>query len=404
MPEKLILAYSGGLDTSVAVRWLKEERGYDVVAVTVDVGMQKDRETLHSRALAAGAVAFRWAEAQEAFVRDFIFPALTAGAIYEGQYPLATALGRPLIAQKLVEAARQEGATAVGHGSTGKGNDQVRFDVTVQALAPDLRIVAPVREWGMTREDEIAYAQRYDIPVPVTKESPYSIDENLWGRSIECGVLEDPWAEPPEEVFAWTKPADKTPDKPLYIEISFQRGEPVALDGRELGPAALVQSLNEAAGEHGVGRVDHLENRLVGFKSREVYEAPAATTLLRAHEALEQMTLSKDQLRLKARIAPEYADLIYNGLWYTAYHQDLAAYVASTQRFVTGTVRVRLHKGNCTVVGRRSPKALYDLSLATYDRGDRFDPKAAPGFIEIWGLPVRTQARVQELWGDTGGP
>jgi argininosuccinate synthase len=397
MAEKLILAYSGGLDTSVAVRWLKQERGYDVVALTVDVGMQKDRETLHSRALAAGAVAFRWAEAQETFVRDFIFPALTAGAIYEGQYPLATALGRPLIALKLVEAARQEGATAVAHGSTGKGNDQVRFDVSVQALAPDLRIVAPVREWGMNREDEIAYAQKHQIPVPVTKESPYSTDENLWGRSIECGVLEDPWAEPPEEVFQWTKSAAAAPDRPAYVEIGFEQGVPVSLDGRELDGVSLIGRLAQLAGEHGVGRIDHLENRLVGIKSREIYEAPAAVTLLRAHQALEQMCLSKEQVRLKERIAQEYADLVYNGLWFTVHREDLAAYVRSTQRHVTGSVRVRLHKGSAVVVGRKSPKSLYDFSLATYDRGDVYDQSAAPGFIHVWGLPVRVQARAQML-------
>jgi len=394
MAEKLILAYSGGLDTSVAVRWLKEERGYDVVAVTVDVGMQKDRETLQSRALAAGAVAFHWAGVQAEFVRDFIFPALTAGVIYEGQYPLATALGRPLIAQKLVEVARQEGATAVGHGSTGKGNDQVRFDVSVQALAPDLSIVAPVREWGM---DEIAYAQKHQIPVPVTKESPYSIDENLWGRAIECGVLEDPWAEPPEEVFEWTKSAAAAPEKPVYVEIGFQQGIPVSLDGRELDGVSLIGRLAAMAGEHGVGRVDHLENRLVGIKSREIYEAPAAVTLLGAHRALEQMCLSKEQVRLKERIAQEYADLIYNGLWFTAHRQDLAAYVRSTQRHVTGSVRVRLHKGSAVVVGRKSPKSLYDFSLATYDKGDVYDQSAAPGFIHVWGLPVRVQARAQML-------
>jgi len=397
MAEKLILAYSGGLDTSVAVRWLKEERGYDVVAVTVDVGMQKDRETLQSRALAAGAVAFHWAGVQAEFVRDFIFPALTAGVIYEGQYPLATALGRPLIAQKLVEVARQEGATAVGHGSTGKGNDQVRFDVSVQALAPDLSIVAPVREWGMNREDEIAYAQKHQIPVPVTKESPYSIDENLWGRAIECGVLEDPWAEPPEEVFEWTKSAAAAPEKPVYVEIGFQQGIPVSLDGRELDGVSLIGRLAAMAGEHGVGRVDHLENRLVGIKSREIYEAPAAVTLLGAHRALEQMCLSKEQVRLKERIAQEYADLIYNGLWFTAHRQDLAAYVRSTQRHVTGSVRVRLHKGSAVVVGRKSPKSLYDFSLATYDKGDVYDQSAAPGFIHVWGLPVRVQARAQML-------
>ncbi|MFQ5880191.1 MAG: argininosuccinate synthase [Dehalococcoidia bacterium] len=397
MPEKLVLAYSGGLDTSVAIRWLKEERDYGVIAFTADVGIEKDREAIQSRAEAAGAAGFVWRDARHEFVRHFIFPALRAGAVYQGRYPLATALSRPLIAKLLVEVARRQGATAVAHGCTGKGNDQVRFDVSVQALAPDLRIVAPVREWDMGRDDEVAYAQRHQIPVPVTRESLYSTDENLWGRSIECGVLEDPWQEPPEEVFAWTKPVAEAPDQPLYVEITFEGGAPVALDGEEMDGVALIHRLNVMAGEHGVGRIDHLEDRLVGIKSREVYEAPAALTLLAAHQALEHMTLAKDQLRLKARIAQEYAELVYNGLWFTPHHQDLMAYVQSTQRFVSGTARVRLHKGQATVVGRKSPKSLYDFSLATYERGDQFDQKAAPGFIHIWGLPVRTQAQAQPL-------
>ena len=395
MAEKVVLAYSGGLDTSVAVRWLKEERGYEVIALTVDVGMQRGREEAQSRALEAGAAKFVWREAQETFVRHFAFPALAAGAVYQGRYPLATALARPLIARELAEVARAEGATAVGHGCTGKGNDQVRFDVAVQALAPELRIVAPVRDWDMDREGEIAYAQEHAIPVPVTRESPYSIDENLWGRSIECGVLEDPWQEPPPDVYEWTVSPAEAPDAPAYVEIGFEAGLPVSLDGRETAPASLVLRLNELAGEHGVGRVDLVEDRLVGIKSREIYEAPAAVTLLAAHEALEQMTLSKDQRRLKARIAQEYAEIIYNGLWFTAHHQDLAAYVQSTQRHVTGTVRVKLHKGVANAVGRKSPKSLYDFSLATYDKEDQYDRTAAPGFIQIWGLPVRVQAQAQ---------
>ncbi len=397
MPDKIVLAYSGGLDTSVAIRWLKQERGFDVVALTVDVGMDRERETLHSRAQAAGAAQFLWRDAQETFVRHFAFPALAAGARYQGHYPLATALSRSLIARELVEVARVEGATAVAHGCTGKGNDQVRFDVSVQALAPELRIVAPLREWQMDREGEIAYAQKHGIPVTVTRDSPYSIDENLWGRSIECGVLEDPWQEPPAEVYAWTRPPAGAPDRPAYVEVGFQRGLPVSLDGRETDAVSLVKRLNELAGEHGVGRVDMVEDRLVGIKSREIYEAPAAVTLLAAHEALEALTLSKEQRRLKGRIAQEYAELIYNGLWFTAHHQDLAAYVQSTQRHVTGTVRVKLHKGSATVVGRKSPKSLYDFSLATYDKADAFDKTAAPGFIHIWGLPVRVQAQAQLL-------
>ena len=397
MSEKIVLAYSGGLDTSVAIRWLKEERGYDVVALTVDVGMDREREALRSRAMAAGAAKCLWRDTQETFLRHFAFPALAAGARYEGHYPLATALSRPLIAREMVAAAKAEGATAVAHGCTGKGNDQVRLDVSVQALAPELQIVAPLREWDMDREGEIAYAQEHAIPVSVTKASPYSIDENLWGRSIECGRLEDPWQEPPAEIYAWTKSPAEAPEKPAYVEIGFERGLPVSLDGREIDAVSLVKRLNELAGEHGVGRVDMVEDRLVGIKSREIYEAPAAVTLLAAHEGLEALTLSKDQIRLKARIAQEYAELIYNGLWFTAHHQDLAAYVQSSQRHVSGLVRVRVHKGSATVVGRKSPRSLYDFSLATYDKEDAFDRTAAPGFIHIWGLPVRVQARAQML-------
>lgn len=397
MGEKVVLAYSGGLDTSVAVRWLKEERGYDVIALTVDVGMDRDRETLQSRALAAGAEKFVWWDARETFLREYAFRALMAGAVYQGHYPLATALSRPLIAHLLVEVARQEGARAVAHGCTGKGNDQVRFDVSVQALAPDLRIVAPVREWDMDREREIEYAQRHGIPVPVTKASPYSVDVNLWGRSVECGPLEDPWHEPPEDAFEWTRPPDRAPDAPAYVEVTFEKGMPVALDGREMGPVELVSALNSLAGEHGVGRIDMLEDRLVGIKSREVYEAPGAVALLVAHEALEQMTLSRDQRRFKARVAQEYAELVYNGLWFSRHRQDLDAYVLSTQRHVTGTVRLKLHKGRAVAVGRKSPRSLYDFSLATYEAGDAFDHRASPGFIHIWGLPVRVQARAQPL-------
>ncbi len=397
MGEKVVLAYSGGLDTSVAVRWLKEERGYDVIALTVDVGMDRDRETLQSRALAAGAEKFVWWDARETFLREYAFRALMAGAVYQGHYPLATALSRPLIAHLLVEVARQEGARAVAHGCTGKGNDQVRFDVSVQALAPDLRIVAPVREWDMDREREIEYAQRHGIPVPVTKASPYSVDVNLWGRSVECGPLEDPWHEPPEDAFEWTRPPDRAPDAPAYVEVTFEKGMPVALDGREMGPVELVSALNSLAGEHGVGRIDMLEDRLVGIKSREVYEAPGAVALLVAHEALEQMTLSRDQRRFKARVAQEYAELVYNGLWFSRHRQDLDAYVLSTQRHVTGTVRLKMHKGRAVAVGRKSPRSLYDFSLATYEAGDAFDHRASPGFIHIWGLPVRVQARAQPL-------
>ena len=395
MAEKVVLAYSGGLDTSVAIRWIIEKYGMDVITLTAEVGSEKDIAGIEQKALNAGAVKALVMDARELFVKHFVFPALQADALYEGQYSLATALARPLIAKLMVDVASQERASAVAHGCTGKGNDQVRFDVSVAALAPQLNIIAPAREWGLTREEEIAYAQKHGIPVPVTVASPYSIDENLWGRSIECGILEDPWAEPPEEVFAWTRSAADAPDKPAYVEIGFEKGVPVSLDGKETDGVSLIQKLHQIAGEHGVGRIDHVENRLVGIKSREIYEAPAATVLLLAHKALEAMTLSKDQLRFKEKVALEYADLIYNGLWFTAYHGDLAAYVQSTQRHVTGMVRVKLHKGNATVVGRKSPKSLYSYSLATYDKADIFDQSASPGFIHIWGLPVRTQAQVQ---------
>ena len=403
MSEKIVLAYSGGLDTCVAIKWLTEERGYEVIALHIDMGTDKDFDVLQERAAAAGAAKALWRDGKELFIRYFAFPALAAGAVYQGHYPLATALGRPLIAKLMVDVAREEGALAVAHGSTGKGNDQVRFDVSVQALAPDLQIVAPVREWGMTRDEEIAYAERHHIPVPVTRESPYSTDENLWGRSIECGVLEDPWQEPPEDIYELTSSVKDAPAEPSYVEIGFERGIPVSLDGEALDGVTLVRRLNHLAGENGVGRVDLVEDRLVGIKSREIYESPAAVTLLRAHEALEHLTLAKPQLRMKARIAQEYADLIYNGLWFTAYHQDLAAFVQSSQRHVTGTVRMRLHKSQATPVGRRSPKSLYDFALATYDKGDQYDQSAAVGFISIWGLPVRIQAKAQ-LLAEPGEP
>ncbi len=395
MSDKVVLAYSGGLDTSVAIKWLEEKYNSKVITLTVDIGNVPDLEAIRQKALKVGAIKALVVDAKETFIKSFVFPALQADAVYEGQYPLATSLGRPLIARLMVETARKERATAVAHGCTGKGNDQVRIDVSVAALAPELKVIAPAREWNMTREQTIEYAQAHNIPIPITKASPYSIDENLWGRSIECGVLEDTWNEPPEDVFLWTKSPEKTPARPAYLEIGFDHGIPVSLDGRKSEPVALVQKVHDLASQHGIGRIDHVENRLVGIKSREVYEAPAATVLLKAHQALEGLVLSKEQLRFKARVAAKYADLIYNGLWFTGMRRDLAAYVASTQRYVTGAIRVKLFKGNCQIVGRKSPYSLYDYSLATYDKGDAFDQSASLGFIHIWGLPTRTQARVQ---------
>ena len=395
MSGEVVLAYSGGLDTSVAIKWLKENYDMEVVALTIDVGNEREFTSIKEKALKAGAVKALVIDAKEFFVRHFIFPALKADALYEGQYPLATALSRPLIGKLMVDVAREEKATAVAHGCTGKGNDQVRMEVSVNALAPDLKVIAPAREWGMTREETIKYAEKHGIPVPVTVASPYSIDENLWGRSIECGVLEDPWVEPPEDAFAWTKSPGETPDRPGYVEVGFEQGTPVAVDGKKMDGITLIKTLNELAGSHGVGRIDHIENRLVGIKSREVYESPAALVLLQAHQGLQAMTLSKEQMRFKQKVALEYADLIYNGLWFTAFHENLAAYVQSSQRHVTGTVKLKLYKGSSTVVGRKSPYSLYSYGLATYDKGDVFDQSASAGFIHIWGLPVKTQAQVQ---------
>ncbi|HXZ30558.1 MAG TPA: argininosuccinate synthase [Dehalococcoidia bacterium] len=395
MADKVILAYSGGLDTSVAIKWLQENYHLKVITLTVDIGGVPNLEDARQKALKVGAIKALVVDAKETFVKSYVFPALQADAIYEGQYPLSTALGRPLIVRFLVETAKKEKAGLVAHGCTSKGNDQVRIDVGVATLAPELKVIAPAREWKMTREQTINYAQAHNIPVPITKASPYSIDQNLWGRSIECGVLEDTWNEPPEDIFLWTRSLEKTPARPAYLGIGFEKGIPVSLNGRKVEPVTLVQKIHELAGRHGIGRIDHVENRLVGIKSREVYETPAAAVLLKAHQALEDLVLTKEQLRFKARVAAEYGDLVYNGLWFTGMRKDLAAYVESTQRYVTGTIRVKLFKGNCQVVGRKSPYSLYDYGLATYDKGDAFDHSASPGFIHIWGLPVKTQAKAQ---------
>jgi len=395
MAEKVVLAYSGGVDTSVAIKWLQEKYNLEVIAFSVDVGSEPDFPAIREKALKLGAIKAVVADARKAFVSEFVFPALKANAMYQGQYPLATALARPLMGWLLVETALKEGAKSVAHGCTGKGNDQVRFDVSVAGLAPDLKILAPARDWDMTRDETIDYAKRHGIPLPVTAESPYSIDQNLWGRSIECGVMEDPWAEPPEDAFIWVKSVADTPDKPEYVEIGFEKGIPVALNGHKLDGLTLIERANDLAGKHGVGRIDHIEDRVTGIKSREVYEAPAALFLIQAHQALESLTLSKEQLRFKQIVSSQYSDLVYDGLWFTGFREDLTAYIESSQRFVTGTVRMKLQKGSSTVVGRKSPYSLYRHDLATYDKGDTFDQSAAVGFIHLWGLPARTQARMQ---------
>jgi argininosuccinate synthase len=396
MAEKIVLAFSGGLDTTVAVKWLQETRGFDVVALTVDLGSQPNLKAIRQRALAAGAAGAYVLDARQPFIDRFCWPALKAGALYQGQYPLATALGRPLIAQLLVEVAAREGATWVGHGSTGKGNDQVRFDVSVGALNPQLKVLAPLRDgMAMTREQEISYARAHNLPIEVKPESPYSVDQNLWGRSIEAGVLEDALLKPPEDAYLWTSSVDTAPASPAVIELTFEQGVPTTLDGRQLGGVSLVEELNRLGGLHGVGRIDMIEDRFVGIKSREIYEAPAAVILHAAHRALEDLVLDAEVGRFKASIAAEYARLVYQGKWFTSHRRDLDAYVQSSQSAVSGTVRLKLHKGSAQVIGRSSPYSLYRPKLATYSSGDQFDHQAAVGFIKLVGLPVRTQAEVQ---------
>ncbi|AHB13862.1 argininosuccinate synthase [Dehalococcoides mccartyi] len=403
MSEKVVLAYSGGLDTSAAVKWLQEKYGMDVIAVTIDVGNEKDFTLIKEKALKVGAKKAYVRDVCKEFAEDYIWKAIKANSMYEGVYPLATALARPLIAKVMVDIALEEGATAIAHGCTGKGNDQVRFDVGINTLAPHLKIIAPARQWGMTREQTMEYAQKWGIPVPISVKNPFSIDENLWGRSIECGLLEDPWNEPIPEVFAWTRPVEATPDSPEYLEVEFEQGVPVAVNGEKLSPLALIQKVHDIAGLHGVGRIDHVENRLVGIKSREIYEAPAAVVLIAAHQALEAMTLSKSQLRFKQMVEATYSDIIYNGLWFSALRQDLDAFIDSSQRFVSGTVRLKLSKGSFRVVGRKSPYSLYHKGMATYDKGDQFDPSSAVGFITLWGLQAKLQAQLQPILEEEKG-
>ncbi|ATY83941.1 argininosuccinate synthase [Kyrpidia spormannii] len=391
---KIVLAYSGGLDTSVAIAWLEEKFGYDVVALCLDVGEGKDLDFVREKALKVGAVESYVVDARDTFAREFILPSLQANALYEGKYPLSAALSRPLISKYLVETAEKVGAVAVAHGCTGKGNDQVRFDVSVTALNPNLKIVAPVREWAWSRDEEIGYAKEHGIPIPITAENPFSIDANLWGRSCEAGVLEDPWAEAPEEAFDWTVNPKDAPDEPEDVVIAFEKGVPVALNGERLDLVTLIARLNQIGGRHGVGRIDHVENRLIGIKSREVYEAPAALILIRAHQELETITLPREVAQFKPILELKYTELVYNGLWFSALKQAVDAFIRETQRTVTGEVKVKLFKGQFQAVARRSPVSLYDFKLATYNPEDAFDHHAAEGFIKLWGLPTKVYAQV----------
>ncbi|MFL5321769.1 MAG: argininosuccinate synthase [Myxococcaceae bacterium] len=392
--KKIVLAYSGGLDTSVLVRILSNDYGYDVVACHVDVGEARDPEYIITRAKKAGAVAVEVIPAQEEFAKDFCFPALQANALYQNVYPLSAALSRPLISKHLVEAARKHNAQAVAHGSTGKGNDQVRFDLATQGLAPDLAVVAPQRERNITRDEAIAYAAKHNIDIPVTAKKPFSVDENIWGRSIEGGVLEDPNQEPPEEAFAWTKSWKNAPNEPAYIKIAFEKGLPVAVDGHGLSPASLIKKVGAIAGEHGVGRIDLMEDRMVGIKSRENYECPAAITLITAHKDLERFTTLGMSQRVKALLDQKYAELIYEGFWFSPYRDALQAFNDSHNKDVTGEVTLRLFKGQCQVVGRTSENGLYNHALSTYGAGDAFDHRAAEGFIKLTGLQLQLHSRM----------
>ena len=390
--EKLILAYSGGLDTSVAIAWLKKD--YDVIAVCLDVGEGKDLEFIHDKALSIGAVESHVLDVKDEFAEEYVLPALQAHAYYEQKYPLVSALSRPLISKKLVEMAHKTGATAIAHGCTGKGNDQVRFEVAISALDPSLKVVAPVREWKWAREEEIKFAIEHGVPVPANLDSPYSVDQNLWGRANECGVLENPWNEAPEDAFGITVAVEDAPDTPEYVDIEFKEGKPVAINGQEMKLADLIQKLNVMAGAHGVGRIDHVENRLVGIKSREIYECPGAVTLLAAHKEIEDLTLVREVSHFKPILENELSNLIYNALWFSPATKAIMAYIKETQKVVNGTAKVKLYKGSARVVARKSPNSLYDENLATYTAADSFDQDAAIGFIKLWGLPTQVNAQV----------
>ena len=390
--EKVILAYSGGLDTSVAITWLMKD--YDVVAVCMDVGEGKDLDFIHDKALKVGAVESYVLDVKDEFAEEYVLPALQAHAYYEQKYPLVSALSRPVISKKLVEIAHKTGATTIAHGCTGKGNDQVRFEVAIAALDPNLKVIAPVREWKWSREEEIEYAKANGVPVPADLDNPYSVDQNLWGRANECGVLENPWNQAPEDAFGITTSPEEAPDTPEFVDIEFKEGKPVALNGEELKLADLIQKLNTIAGKHGVGRIDHVENRLVGIKSREIYECPGAITLLTAHKEIEDITLVREVSHFKPILENELSNLIYNALWFSPATKAIIAYIKETQKVVNGTAKVKLYKGSAKVVARKSPNSLYDENLATYTSADSFDQDAAVGFIKLWGLPTQVNSQV----------
>lgn len=397
---KVVLAYSGGLDTSIIIPWLKENYGYEVIALTADLGQREELEPLNEKAIKSGASKIYIEDARREFAEEYIFPTLKAGAIYEGKYLLGTSMARPLIAKKMVEIARKEGAEAVAHGATGKGNDQVRFELGVKALAPDLKIVAPWREWDIrSREDAIDYASARGIPVPVTKSRPYSLDRNMWHLSHEGADLEDPWNEPLDDVLLLITPPAKAPDKPAYVEIEFEQGIPVKLDGVALDAVALIEKLNEIAGRNGVGIVDMVENRLVGMKSRGVYETPAGTVLFNAHREMELLTLDRVTLHFKEIVAARYAELVYDGVWFSPLREALDAFVDSTQKTVTGTVRMKLYKGNCTPAGSKSPYSLYNQELSTFSRDEIYNQHDAEGFINLFGLPLKVRALMEKKAG-----
>ena len=391
--EKVILAYSGGLDTSVAITWLNKD--YDVIAVCMDVGEGNDLDFIHDKALKVGAIESHVIDVKDEFAEDYVLVALQGHTFYERKYPLVSALSRPLISKKLVEIAHKTGATTIAHGCTGKGNDQVRFEVAIASLDPSLKVIAPVREWKWSREEEINYAKANGVPIPADLDSPYSVDQNLWGRANECGVLENPWNEAPEDAYDLTVAPEAAPDSPVYVNIDFEAGVPVALDGKKMKLADLILELNDLAGQHGVGRIDHVENRLVGIKSREIYECPGAVTLLAAHKEIEDLTLVRELAHFKPIIENELSNLIYNGLWFHPATEALIAYLKSTQQVVNGTAKVKLYKGSATIVARKSDNSLYDESLATYTSADTFDQDAAIGFIKLWGLPSKVHAEVQ---------